>query len=146
MNAGIIPFPLSNEGGGRRHCKAETAREFPVPAHVVCCGRAKQDYVLNQVEKNGRTVNVPEKVGLKAITREGFDYEMTVSFDLLITHFAATSKDRTREFITRAEHAAMVRQRAGGADDFILRGDLRSYAMVAKTMAIGEFYESVRRH
>lgn len=66
--------------------------------HMICCGRSKQDYVMNQVEKNGRTINVPEKVGLKAITREGFDYEMTVSFDLAINHYANVSKDRTDLF------------------------------------------------
>ena len=66
--------------------------------HVICCGRSKQDYALNQVEKNGKVVNVPEKIGLKSITREGFDYEMTVSFDLAISHFATSTKDRTGLF------------------------------------------------
>jgi len=73
------------------------------PAHVICCGRSKQDYVMNQVEKNGRTINVPEKVGLKAVTREGFDYEMTLSFDLAINHYANTSKDRTDLFMGRPD-------------------------------------------
>jgi hypothetical protein len=69
--------------------------------HIICCGRSKQDYVMNQIEKNGRTINVPEKVGLKAVTREGFDYEMTISFDLAINHYAETSKDRTGVFMDR---------------------------------------------
>lgn len=71
-------------------------------AIVIACGRSKQDYVLNEIEKNGRKVNVPEKVGLKAITREGFDYEMTTSFDLDITHFAVSTKDRTGLFQDKA--------------------------------------------
>lgn len=37
------------------------------PAHVIGTIRAKQDYVLS--EKNGK--QVPEKVGLKGVTREG---------------------------------------------------------------------------
>lgn len=73
------------------------------PVHIIACARTKQDYVLNQVEKSGKMVNVPEKVGLKAITREGFEYEMTISFDLAINHFSTTSKDRTGLFMGRPE-------------------------------------------
>lgn len=71
-------------------------------AIVIACGRSKQDYVINEVEKNGRKVSIPEKIGLKAITREGFDYEMTVSFDLDITHYAVSTKDRTGLFQDKA--------------------------------------------
>ena len=74
------------------------------PAHVICCGRSKQDYALNQTEKNGKIVNVPEKIGLKAVTREGFDYEMTVTFDLSISHYALSAKDRTGLFQDKPEH------------------------------------------
>jgi hypothetical protein len=73
-------------------------------AHVICCGRSKQDYVLNQTEKHGKMVNVPEKVGLKAVTREGFDFEMTVAFDLMISHYAVSTKDRTSIFQDKPEH------------------------------------------
>ena len=72
-------------------------------AHLICCGRSKQEYALNEVEKNGKKVNVPEKIGLKAITREGFDYEMTISFDLMINHYATTSKDRSGLFMDHPE-------------------------------------------
>lgn len=73
-------------------------------AHVIACGRSKQDYAINQTEKNGKIVNVPEKIGLKSITREGFDYEMTVSFDLGISHYAVSTKDRTGLFQDKPEH------------------------------------------
>lgn len=73
------------------------------PVDIICCGRSKQEYVINQQEKNGKMINVPEKVGLKAITREGFDYEMTVSFEIAINHYATTSKDRTGLFMDRPE-------------------------------------------
>lgn len=72
-------------------------------AHIICCWRAKQDYVLNQKEKNWHTINVPEKVWLKAVTREWFDYEMTIAFDVMINHFASVSKDRTSLFKDRPE-------------------------------------------
>lgn len=73
------------------------------PVDIICCGRSKQEYVLNQKEKNGKMINVPEKVGLKAVTREGFDYEMTVSFEIDINHYATSSKDRTGLFMDKPE-------------------------------------------
>ena len=38
-------------------------------SHVICTMRCKQDYVLS--EKNGKMI--PEKVGLKAVMRDGID-------------------------------------------------------------------------
>lgn len=73
------------------------------PCHMICCGRSKQDYVMNQVEKNGKIINVPEKVGLKVVTREGFDYEMTISFDIGINHYATISKDRAGLFMGKPD-------------------------------------------
>src|SRR5690348_7312053 len=52
--------------------------------HIIATIRTKQDYVLT--EKNGK--QVPEKVGLKAIQREGMDYEFTIVLDLDIKHYA----------------------------------------------------------
>ena len=69
------------------------------PVHIICTIRVKQDYVL--VDKNGKMV--PEKVGLKEITREGLDYEFTLVFDLDIKHNATCSKDRTSLFIDQPE-------------------------------------------
>ncbi len=65
------------------------------PCHVVSTIRCKQDYVLS--EKNGKYV--PEKVGLKGVTRDGMDYEFTIVFDLDIKHQAKASKDRTGLFM-----------------------------------------------
>jgi hypothetical protein len=65
------------------------------PCHVLATIRCKQDYVLS--EKNGRYV--PEKVGLKGVTRDGMDYEFTIVFDLDIKHQAKASKDRTGLFM-----------------------------------------------
>ena len=63
-------------------------------AHVLATLRTKQDYVLT--EKNGK--QIPEKVGLKSITRDGTDYEFTLVFDIDIKHHAIASKDRTGLF------------------------------------------------
>lgn len=65
------------------------------PCHIIATIRSKQDYVLT--EKNGRYV--PEKVGLKGVTRDGMDYEFTLVFDLDIKHQAKASKDRTGLFM-----------------------------------------------
>jgi hypothetical protein len=64
------------------------------PCHIIATIRSKQDYVLT--DKNGKMV--PEKVGLKGVTRDGMDYEFTVVLDLDIKHKATASKDRTGLF------------------------------------------------
>lgn len=70
-----------------------------INVHVIATMRTKQDYVLNQ--KDGKFV--PEKVGLKAVQRDGIDYEFTLVFDIDIKHFATSSKDRTGLFIKKPE-------------------------------------------
>ncbi|WP_417784695.1 AAA family ATPase [Tenacibaculum sp.] len=69
------------------------------PSHIIATMRTKQDYVLNQ--KDGKFV--PEKVGLKAIQRDGVEYEFTVVFDIDSKHFAKSSKDRTELFSGKPE-------------------------------------------
>jgi len=68
-------------------------------SHVICTMRTKQDYILS--EKNGKMV--PEKVGLKAIMREGVDYEFTIVLDVDMKHIANASKDRTGLFMGKPE-------------------------------------------
>lgn len=68
--------------------------------HFICTIRSKQDYVLSQ---NSKGKQVPEKVGLKAITREGVDYEFTLVFDVDIKHNAVASKDRTMLFMDQPQ-------------------------------------------
>ena len=67
--------------------------------HIIATMRTKQDYVLQQ--KDGKYV--PEKVGLKSISRDGTDYEFTLVFDVDIKHFATSSKDRTGLFMGKPE-------------------------------------------
>lgn len=69
------------------------------PVHIIANMRAKQDYVL--ADKNGKMV--PEKVGLKGITREGMDYEFTLVLELDIKHNAVATKDRTTLFIDKPD-------------------------------------------
>lgn len=69
--------------------------------HVVATMRSKQDYVLTDVKGK----QVPQKVGLKAIAREGVDYEFTLVMDLNINHLATASKDRTGLFMSAQNDA-----------------------------------------
>ncbi|MDQ6471396.1 AAA family ATPase [Flavobacterium sp. LHD-80] len=79
--------------------KAFTDKILQCDAHVIATMRTKQDYVLNQ--KDGKYI--PEKVGLKAVQKDGLDYEFTIVFDVDIKHFAISSKDRTGLFMGKPE-------------------------------------------
>jgi hypothetical protein len=65
------------------------------PAHVITTVRRKQDY---EMIKDGNKVKI-EKGGLREITREGFEYELTINLELDIYHNATASKDRTNLFM-----------------------------------------------
>ena len=69
--------------------------------HVITTVRSKIDYSLD-TNSNGRTKVV--KHGMKEITREGFEYELTVNFELINDkHLAKASKDRTGLFMDKPE-------------------------------------------
>ena len=72
--------------------------------HVIGNIRSKQEYVLQ--EKSGKFI--PEKVGLKGVTREGMDYEMTIVLEIDIKHNAISSKDRTGIFTDKPEFQISV--------------------------------------
>jgi len=69
------------------------------PAHIIGTVRSKQEYVLS--EKNGK--QVPEKVGMKGVTRSGMDYEFTLVFELDMKNNAVATKDRTSIFAGKPE-------------------------------------------
>lgn len=81
-------------------------------AHIIATVRSKQDYVLT--EKNGK--QVPEKVGMKGVQRDGLEYDFTIVFDINIKHFVSASKDRTGmfssmpEFKITAETGEMIKE------------------------------------
>jgi len=68
--------------------------------HVITSVRRKQDYEMTK-DNQGKTKI--EKVGLKEITREGFEYELTLNLNIEINHHATASKDRTGLFIDKPE-------------------------------------------
>jgi hypothetical protein len=66
------------------------------PFHVLVTGRSKVDYSMDRDDKNRTRV---QKQGTKVVTREGFDYEMTLAFQIEHkTHLASIDKDRTNLF------------------------------------------------
>lgn len=81
--------------------------------HMITTVRRKQDY---DMVKNGNKTEVV-KVGMKEVTREGFEYELTVNFELLTdSHYVKASKDRTGlfmgkpEFVVSADTGKMIKE------------------------------------
>lgn len=64
------------------------------PCHVITSVRSKTEYIMG--ERNGK--QVPQKVGMQAVTRDGFEYELSLSFDIDTSNKASASKDRTGLF------------------------------------------------
>jgi len=68
--------------------------------HVITTVRRKQEYEMTK-DSNGKTVI--EKGGLKEITRDGFEYELTANLQLDMKHNATAMKDRTGLFMGKPE-------------------------------------------
>lgn len=80
------------------------------PCHIINTMRSKTDVIQTEDKKI-------KKVGLKPIQREGFEYEMTISFDLdRDTHCAVVGKDNTHlfegkdPFVITPETGLMIKQ------------------------------------
>jgi hypothetical protein len=67
--------------------------------HIICTGRSKTDYSFEAKSVGGK--GRVEKVGLKTVTKEGFDYEMTIAFQINQEHVAVVDKDRTELFVNQ---------------------------------------------
>lgn len=69
--------------------------------HIITTTRRKTHYSLD-INSNGKTKVT--KLGTKEITREGWEYELTVNFELVNDeHLAKASKDRTGLFMNMPE-------------------------------------------
>ncbi len=110
IHAGMIGNSFTNWSKLTPRHNAFIQTMLQCDVHIIGTIRAKQEYVLS--EKNGK--QVPEKVGMKGITRDGLDYEFTVVFDTDITLKAKVTKDRTQlfygkpEFIPTIDTGAMI--------------------------------------
>lgn len=71
------------------------------PCHIFTTVRRKQEYEMSKGENGRVTVT---KTGTKEVTREGFEYELTLNFEFLNDkHLVKASKDRTGIFSERPE-------------------------------------------
>lgn len=86
--------------------------------HIIACVRKKSDHEI--VEKNGK--KVVEKMGLKNMIRDGFEYEFSCGLDLNLDHVAQVSKDRTGIFesicpvMLSESHGEMLRRWCDGEE------------------------------
>lgn len=85
----------TNWGKAKPHFDALKEAMLHAPLHIVCCMRAKDEYVL---ERNDKGKEAPRKVGMGAIMEPGAEYEYTTVFELSMDHHAIASKDRTGMF------------------------------------------------
>jgi hypothetical protein len=99
---------IHNELGGQyQHWAKVTPRHNEFIAsilqsacHIITTVRRKQDY---DMVKDGTKTKVV-KVGTKEVTREGFEYELTLNFEFLNDkHLVKASKDRTGLFMDKPE-------------------------------------------
>jgi hypothetical protein len=64
------------------------------PIHIIATMRSKQEYVLEQVERNGRTISQPKKVGMAPIQRDSFEYEFDIFGEMTTENELIISKTR----------------------------------------------------
>lgn len=69
--------------------------------HVIATMRSKQDYVLESVERNGRTVQQPKKVGMAPVQRDSMEYEFDVFLDMDVDNNAIVQKTRCPQLAGR---------------------------------------------
>lgn len=69
------------------------------PMHIICTFKKKSEYVMEEVERNGKRQTQPKKVGTTTVAREGTEYRFMIQFEIdLETHKATARKDNTGLF------------------------------------------------
>lgn len=70
------------------------------PCHIITTVRRKQDY---EMSNNGGKTTI-QKVGMKEETRDGWEYELDINFEVInAKHMCVASKDRTQLFTNTPE-------------------------------------------
>ena len=62
------------------------------PIHVIATCRSKMGHVLEDVQKDGRTIQVPRRVGMEPVQRNGIEYEFEIFCELDTSHILRVVK------------------------------------------------------
>lgn len=73
------------------------------PCHIIATMRSKTEYVIESVERNGRQVQTPRKVGMAPIQRQGMEYEFTIVGDMDLDHNFVVSKSHMEALADQVE-------------------------------------------
>lgn len=107
------------------------------PMHIIATMRSKTETVQGEDKK-------VRKIGMKAEQREGFEYEVTVAFELdHQTHLAVATKDRTRMFadpkpLTKETGEALLRWLESGESPRLSESELADHKAAIEAAADGE--------
>jgi hypothetical protein len=66
------------------------------PTHMISTMRSKQEYVIVEEIRNGKTIKVPQKMGMAPVQRDDMEYEFSVVLDMDIHHVATVDKTRIK--------------------------------------------------
>ncbi len=109
--------------------------------HVISCLRSKVEYTLT--EKNGK--QVPVKLGMAPETRNGFEFEVSISLELSQDHFARVSKDRTglfegkEPFLITSDTGKLISDWCNEGDDLeveVLKSKITSASTVPELLTL----------
>lgn len=85
--------------------------------HIVATMRSKQEWVLQEtVNKQGRNVTVPVRVGMAPVMRQGIEYEFQLVGDLDLEHRLTITKSRVA---TLADQVIQPGRAADAAETFV---------------------------
>lgn len=90
------------------------------PGHVIATLRVKTEYVL-ETDHQGK--QVPRRVGLKPIQRDGIDHEFDLVGDLDLSHTLTVSKSRIESVGIGAAYPLPGIELAKEVDDFLSEGE-----------------------
>lgn len=74
----------------------EAIRSYP--GHVIATMRVKVEYVIDDVQRDGKWQKVPRRIGLAPIQREGIEHEFDIVGDMTGDHELIITKSRASRF------------------------------------------------
>jgi hypothetical protein len=101
--------------------------------HVVATMRSKMEYVLEKDERTGK--NVPRKVGLAPVMRQGVEYEFTLIGDLDLEHRLTITKSRCSALADVVVPAGRASEAASKFLDWLSAGEASIPPEVAEEIA-----------